>query len=154
VYTDAAKVARSDVRARKHNHPTLRLQRRKQQRLRGLRPHPKMRGCPPAWWHGMPHEHGGQPALPLRWQVQPCSLREEMPRIVSRCTLRVRCVARCMLRVACCASVALRVVCSPVACRMSAGAAVHKVGEETFRICDELLDDMVTVTNDEICSVG
>ena len=35
---------------------------------------------------------------------------------------------------------------------MLAGAAVHKVGEETFRICDELLDDMVTVTNDEICS--
>ena len=70
VSADAAKLARSDARARKHNHPKrLRLQQRKQQRLRGLRPRPKMRGCPPppARWHGMPHEHCGQPALPLRW---------------------------------------------------------------------------------------
>ena len=117
VYADAAKLARSDVRARKHNHPTLRLQRRKQQRLRGLRPHPKMRGCPPASWHGMPHEHGGQPALPLRWQVQPCSLGEEMPRIVSRCMLHVARPALVALRVACCA---LHVACCalPVARRL------------------------------------
>jgi len=26
------------------------------------------------------------------------------------------------------------------------------VGEETFRICDELVDDMIIVNNDEICA--
>ena len=31
------------------------------------------------------------------------------------------------------------------------GAAVRTVGAETFRICNELVDDMVTVTTDEIC---
>ena len=32
------------------------------------------------------------------------------------------------------------------------GAAVKLVGQETFRICHELVDDMVTVTTDEICA--
>jgi len=32
------------------------------------------------------------------------------------------------------------------------GAAVRTVGDETFRICDALVDDMVTVSTDEICS--
>ena len=32
------------------------------------------------------------------------------------------------------------------------GAAVKTVGAETFRICNELVDDMVTVTTDEICA--
>lgn len=32
------------------------------------------------------------------------------------------------------------------------GVAVRQVGEETFRICRELLDDIVTVTADEICA--
>ena len=32
------------------------------------------------------------------------------------------------------------------------GAAVRTVGTETFRICNELVDDMVTVSNDEICA--
>eukprot|EP00908_Phaeocystis_cordata_P024960 Transcript_7418.p1 GENE.Transcript_7418~~Transcript_7418.p1 ORF type:complete len:571 (-),score=290.18 Transcript_7418:223-1887(-) len=32
------------------------------------------------------------------------------------------------------------------------GAAVRAVGAETFRICNELVDDMVTVSNDEICA--
>jgi threonine dehydratase len=31
------------------------------------------------------------------------------------------------------------------------GAAVRKVGSETFRVCSELVDEMVTVTTDEIC---
>jgi len=31
------------------------------------------------------------------------------------------------------------------------GAAVRTVGQETFRVCNELVDDMVTVTTDEIC---
>lgn len=31
------------------------------------------------------------------------------------------------------------------------GAAVKTVGEETFRVCSELVDDMVTVETDEIC---
>jgi threonine dehydratase len=31
------------------------------------------------------------------------------------------------------------------------GAAVRTVGTETFRICKELVDDMVTVSTDEIC---
>ena len=31
------------------------------------------------------------------------------------------------------------------------GAAVRTIGQETFRICNELVDDMVTVTTDEIC---
>lgn len=32
------------------------------------------------------------------------------------------------------------------------GAAVKRVGEETFRVCHELVDDMITVSTDEICS--
>jgi len=32
------------------------------------------------------------------------------------------------------------------------GAAVRTVGTETFRICNELVDDMVTVSTDEICA--
>ncbi|MET3927291.1 threonine dehydratase [Devosia sp. 2618] len=32
------------------------------------------------------------------------------------------------------------------------GVAVRKVGDETFRICRELLDDIVTVSADEICA--
>jgi threonine dehydratase len=32
------------------------------------------------------------------------------------------------------------------------GVAVRLVGEETFKICRELLDDMVIVSNDEICA--
>ncbi|ORX77071.1 threonine dehydratase I [Basidiobolus meristosporus CBS 931.73] len=32
------------------------------------------------------------------------------------------------------------------------GAAVRLVGTETFRVCNELLDDMVQVTNDQICA--
>ncbi|KAL1515216.1 hypothetical protein AB1Y20_004277 [Prymnesium parvum] len=32
------------------------------------------------------------------------------------------------------------------------GAAVRTVGAETFRICHELVDDMVTVSTDEICA--
>ena len=32
------------------------------------------------------------------------------------------------------------------------GAAVRTVGEETFRVCNMLVDDMVTVSTDQICS--
>ena len=32
------------------------------------------------------------------------------------------------------------------------GAAVKTIGAETFRICNELVDDMVTVSTDEICA--
>jgi len=32
------------------------------------------------------------------------------------------------------------------------GTAVRQVGEETFRLCSELLDGVVTVTTDEVCS--
>lgn len=32
------------------------------------------------------------------------------------------------------------------------GAAVERVGEETFRLADELVDDMIVVTQDEICA--
>mmetsp|Transcript_33168 Transcript_33168/g.65978 ORF Transcript_33168/g.65978 Transcript_33168/m.65978 type:complete len:576 (-) Transcript_33168:315-2042(-) len=32
------------------------------------------------------------------------------------------------------------------------GAAVKTVGQETFRICNELVDEMVTVSTDEICA--
>uniref|UniRef100_A0A7S4ES75 Threonine dehydratase n=2 Tax=Chrysotila carterae TaxID=13221 RepID=A0A7S4ES75_CHRCT len=32
------------------------------------------------------------------------------------------------------------------------GAAVKTVGSETFRVCHELVDDMVTVSTDEICA--
>ncbi|NMH60722.1 threonine ammonia-lyase, biosynthetic [Alteromonas ponticola] len=32
------------------------------------------------------------------------------------------------------------------------GVAVKTMGAETFRLCNELIDDIVTVTNDEICA--
>ncbi|GMH75290.1 hypothetical protein TL16_g06711, partial [Triparma laevis f. inornata] len=32
------------------------------------------------------------------------------------------------------------------------GAAVKTIGDETFRVCDMLVDDMVTVSTDQICS--
>ena len=32
------------------------------------------------------------------------------------------------------------------------GASVRVVGTETFRICEELVDAMITVTTDEICA--
>ena len=32
------------------------------------------------------------------------------------------------------------------------GAAVRVVGNETFRICEELVDQMITVSTDEICA--
>ena len=32
------------------------------------------------------------------------------------------------------------------------GAAVAQIGPEVFRICNELVDDLVTVSNDEICA--
>eukprot|EP01047_Picozoa_sp_COSAG01_P031857 COSAG01_NODE_2280_length_8005_cov_19.621047_4_plen_105_part_00 len=32
------------------------------------------------------------------------------------------------------------------------GASCPMVGEETFRVCNELVDDMVVVNNDEICA--
>lgn len=31
------------------------------------------------------------------------------------------------------------------------GTAVRKVGDQTFRLCRDLLDEIVTVTNDEVC---
>lgn len=34
----------------------------------------------------------------------------------------------------------------------SDGTAVRIVGEETFRVCNELVDEMVLVNNDEICA--
>jgi len=32
------------------------------------------------------------------------------------------------------------------------GASVRDIGSEVFRLCDELVDDVITVTNDEICA--
>lgn len=32
------------------------------------------------------------------------------------------------------------------------GVAVRRIGEETFRLCDQYLDDVVTVSNDQICA--
>lgn len=32
------------------------------------------------------------------------------------------------------------------------GAAVRRVGEETFRLCDAVVDEMITVSTDEICA--
>merc|ERR1712151_848282 len=32
------------------------------------------------------------------------------------------------------------------------GAAVKKVGDETFRICSHVVDEMITVSTDEICA--
>lgn len=36
--------------------------------------------------------------------------------------------------------------------RFADGAAVRRVGDETFRLCRDLLDDCITVTTDEICA--
>mmetsp|Transcript_29684 Transcript_29684/g.79711 ORF Transcript_29684/g.79711 Transcript_29684/m.79711 type:complete len:562 (+) Transcript_29684:80-1765(+) len=36
--------------------------------------------------------------------------------------------------------------------RFAEGAAVERVGVETFSVCDELVDDMVVVSQDEICA--
>ena len=32
------------------------------------------------------------------------------------------------------------------------GAAVKTIGTETFRVCNELVDDMITVSTDQICN--
>ena len=32
------------------------------------------------------------------------------------------------------------------------GAAVRQIGPEVFRVCNELVDDLITVSNDEICA--
>ena len=32
------------------------------------------------------------------------------------------------------------------------GAAVQQLGSEVFRLCDDLVDDVVTVSTDEICA--
>lgn len=32
------------------------------------------------------------------------------------------------------------------------GAAVKTIGEETFRVCNRLVDDMITVDTDQICN--
>ena len=32
------------------------------------------------------------------------------------------------------------------------GVAVKRIGDETFRVCREYLDEVITVTNDEICA--
>ena len=32
------------------------------------------------------------------------------------------------------------------------GAAVKTIGNETFRVCSRLVDDMVTVSTDQICN--
>ena len=32
------------------------------------------------------------------------------------------------------------------------GAAVKTIGQETFRVCNKLVDDMITVTTDQICN--
>jgi threonine dehydratase len=44
-----------------------------------------------------------------------------------------------------------RVVSLPTVGSFADGAAVKTVGQETFRICQELVDDMITVSTDEIC---
>tara|TARA_B110001452_G_scaffold223729_1_gene197067 strand:+ start:439 stop:843 length:405 start_codon:yes stop_codon:yes gene_type:complete len=37
-------------------------------------------------------------------------------------------------------------------CTFADGAAVRTIGAETFRVCQELVDEMVTVSNDDICA--
>jgi threonine dehydratase len=32
------------------------------------------------------------------------------------------------------------------------GAAVKTIGSETFRVCSNLVDDMITVSTDQICN--
>ena len=44
-----------------------------------------------------------------------------------------------------------RVVSLPTVCSFAGGAAVKTVGQEPFRICQDLVDDMITVSTDEIC---
>jgi threonine dehydratase len=44
-----------------------------------------------------------------------------------------------------------RVVTLPSVGLFADGAAVKTVGQETFRVCNHLVDDMITVSTDEIC---
>ena len=37
-------------------------------------------------------------------------------------------------------------------CTFADGAAVRTIGAETFRLCHELVDEMITVSNDDICA--
>ena len=37
-------------------------------------------------------------------------------------------------------------------CTFADGAAVRTIGAETFRVCREFVDEMVTVSNDDICA--
>ena len=45
-----------------------------------------------------------------------------------------------------------RVVTLPSVGLFAGGAAVKTVGEETFRVCNRLVDDMITVDTDQICN--
>ena len=45
-----------------------------------------------------------------------------------------------------------RLVTLPAVGLFADGAAVKRVGEETFRVCNQLVDDMVTVDTDQICN--
>ena len=45
-----------------------------------------------------------------------------------------------------------RVVTLPGVGLFADGAAVQTVGSETFRVCNKLVDDMITVTTDQICN--
>lgn len=45
-----------------------------------------------------------------------------------------------------------RVVSLPGVGLFADGAAVKTVGQETFRVCNTLVDDMITVSTDELCS--
>ena len=45
-----------------------------------------------------------------------------------------------------------KVVTLPTVGLFADGAAVRTVGDETFRICNELVDGMITVSTDEICA--
>lgn len=48
--------------------------------------------------------------------------------------------------------IANQVVTLPTVGLFADGAAVKTVGRETFRICQHLVDEMITVKTDEICS--
>jgi threonine dehydratase len=45
-----------------------------------------------------------------------------------------------------------RIVTLPSVGLFADGAAVKTIGTETFRICKELVDDMVVVSTDQICN--
>ena len=45
-----------------------------------------------------------------------------------------------------------RVVTLPSVGLFADGAAVKTVGSETFRVCSRLVDEMITVTTDQICN--